>query len=134
MRLTQEIAQEIPRLGGERIREGSRSRAVSKFQAVAKSPRENGIAVRALDRCISIIFKEEFASAKNEEARDALSKRWRDFCSRYSRKSGEEGLTFGQAVARSVGCEHSGVPMGSREHQRLAIEGGKRADWSQSRE
>ena len=90
VRLTQEIAMEIPRLGEERIRNGYQSRPVSQFRAVAKSPRDNRIALRTLDRSISIVFGEDFTPSTNDEAREALAKRWRDFCTRYSRKSGEE--------------------------------------------
>ena len=103
--LIQGIAPEVVRVGEERIRHGLQGRTVPRFRALAATPKENKVAINALDECISVVFRENVSASTSSEEQNELLKRWRAFCPRKSTKRGEEGLTHGQAVAWAVAVQ-----------------------------
>ena len=98
----QAIALEIVRVGEERIQGGLQRDAAPNFETFSENPRDNAVAVGALDDCLSTFFGRDFPPANIDTARAELVQRWRRRCSLLSKKRGEEGLTYGQAVARFV--------------------------------
>ena len=98
----QAIALEVVRAGEERIQDGLRENVVPEFRTFAENQRDNAVAVGAMDECMSILFGRDLSPTNNETARAELVKRWRRRCSMPSKKPGEEGLTYGQAIARVV--------------------------------
>ena len=97
----QAISLEVVRVGEDRIQDGLR-KEVPKFRTFAENPRDNALAIGALDECMSILFGRDFSPTTNEKARFELVKRWRQRCSMPSKRPEEQGMTYGQAIARVV--------------------------------
>lgn len=97
----QAISMEVVRVGEERIQDGLR-KEVPTFRTFAENPRDNAVAVGALDECMSILFGRDFSPTTDERARADLVNRWRQRCPMPSKRAEEQGMTYGQAIARIV--------------------------------